>query len=119
VILHVNLRDSRSVQQQEAVGILGVNLIYITYHALGSPEGGTLLEGIARLFTQNLRVGVYRMAAEEVQKRVMQAGLTGWRWKETDGLVSPANLHRSGALDFFYQYLLGSEFILPGKPLKS
>src|SRR5271154_2502060 len=28
VILHVNLRDSSNVQQQEAVGVLGVSLIY-------------------------------------------------------------------------------------------
>jgi hypothetical protein len=38
VILHVNLRDSINVQQQEAVGILGVNLIYAAYHAAGSAE---------------------------------------------------------------------------------
>jgi hypothetical protein len=38
VILHVNLRDSSNVQQQEAVGILGVNLIYAAYHAAGSVE---------------------------------------------------------------------------------
>jgi hypothetical protein len=38
VILHVNLRDFSNVQQQEAVGILGVNLIYAAYHATGSVE---------------------------------------------------------------------------------
>jgi hypothetical protein len=85
------------------------------YHNLA----GTLLEGIARLFTQNVRVSVYPMAAEEVEKGVKLARLTGWRWKEKDGMVSAENLHPSGALDFLYQYLLRSEFILPGKPLKS
>src|SRR5246127_4336101 len=38
VILHINLRDSSNVQQQEAVGILGVNLIYAAFHALGPAE---------------------------------------------------------------------------------
>src|ERR1700740_3496946 len=38
VILHINLRDSSNVQQQEAVGILGVNLIYAAFFHLGSPE---------------------------------------------------------------------------------
>src|SRR6201987_6373400 len=32
VILHVNLRDSSNLQQQEALGILGVNLIDAAYH---------------------------------------------------------------------------------------
>ena len=79
---------------------------------------GTLLEGIARLFTQNVRLSVYPMAAEEVQKRVKMAGLTGWRWKEIDGMVSADNLHPSGPLDSLYQYLLSSEFIIPRIPRK-
>jgi hypothetical protein len=33
VIVHVNLRDESNVQQQAAVGILGVNLIYAVYHS--------------------------------------------------------------------------------------
>jgi hypothetical protein len=79
---------------------------------------GTLLEGIARLFTQNVRLSVYPMAAEEVQRRVKTAGLTGWRWKEIDRMVSADNLHPSGPLDSLYQYLLSSELIIPGKPGK-
>jgi hypothetical protein len=38
VILHVNLQDPTNLQQQEAVGILGVNLIYAAVHQLDSPE---------------------------------------------------------------------------------
>src|SRR5271169_5016195 len=38
VILHVNLQDPSNVQQQEAVGILGVNLLFAAQHALASPE---------------------------------------------------------------------------------
>ncbi len=36
VILHVNLRDPTNLQQQEAVGILGVNLLYSVQHDLKS-----------------------------------------------------------------------------------
>jgi hypothetical protein len=79
---------------------------------------GTLLEGIARLFTQNVRVYVYPMPAEDVQREVNIAGLTGWTWKETNGMVAADNLHPSGPLESLYQYLLSSEFILPGKPGK-
>ncbi|MBV8438370.1 MAG: hypothetical protein JOY95_12750 [Silvibacterium sp.] len=38
IVLHINLMDPTNLQQQEAVGILGVNLIHAAYHALGSPE---------------------------------------------------------------------------------
>ena len=77
---------------------------------------GTLLEGIARLFTQNVRLRVYPMAEEEVQRRVKTAGLAGWRWKEIDGMVSADNLHPSGPLDSLYKYLLSSELIIAGIP---
>jgi len=77
---------------------------------------GTLLEGIARLFMQNVRVSVYPMATEEVRRSADLAGLTGWRWKETNGMIAADDLHPPGPLDHLYRYLLGSEFIIPEKP---
>jgi hypothetical protein len=80
---------------------------------------GSLLEGIARLFTQNVRLSVHPMPAEELRKRAAAARLTGWTWKETDGVVSADELHPSGPLDHLYQYLLGTELVLVGRPLKT
>jgi len=77
---------------------------------------GSLLEGIARLFTQNVRLTVYPMTVEELQRQGATGALAGWKWQETDGLVSADNLHPSRPLDFLYQYLLSAELILPGKP---
>ena len=34
IILHINMRDSSNVLQQEAIGILGVNLIYAAFYQL-------------------------------------------------------------------------------------
>ena len=51
---------------------------------------GALLEGLALLFKQNVRLIVYPMTTEELRGRAT-AELTGWRWKETDGLVSADN----------------------------
>ena len=76
---------------------------------------GSLLEGIARLFTQNVRLSVHPMAAEEVEKRVRASGLKGWSWKQTNGLVHADELHPDKPLDFLYQYLLGKGYILAGK----
>jgi hypothetical protein len=77
---------------------------------------GALLEGIARLFRQNVRLCVYPMTVEELRGRLTAGQLTGWRWKETDGIVSAENLHPAGAVDWLYQYLLESKFILAAKP---
>jgi hypothetical protein len=38
ILLHINLRDSSNLLQQEAVGILGVNLIYAVFHDLATKE---------------------------------------------------------------------------------
>jgi len=77
---------------------------------------GTLLEALARLFSQNVRVSVYPMTTDELQSRVAADQLAGWSWKEADGVVSADNLHPSEPLDSLYQYLLGSEFVLAAKP---
>lgn len=79
---------------------------------------GSLLEAIARLFTQNVRVTVYPMASEALQNRAELASLMGWAWTETGGVVTADNFHPSGPLNSLYQYLLENEFILPGKAAK-
>ena len=76
---------------------------------------GALLEGIARLFTRNVRLIVYPMSAEEARTRLQATELTGWTWEEANGLVSVENLHPSGALDSLYRYLLSSGFILSAR----
>jgi hypothetical protein len=80
---------------------------------------GALLEGIARLFRQNVRLCVYPMTVEELRTRLTVDQLTGWRWKEADGMVSADNLHPAGAVDSLYQYLLETKSILAAKPARS
>ena len=80
---------------------------------------GSLLEGIARLFAQNVRLSVYPMAAEEVERRVKNAELNGWHWQVTSGMVYANELYPDAPLGHLYQYLLSSEFILIGKPKDS
>jgi hypothetical protein len=38
IILHINMFDDTNVDQQEAVGILGVNLIYTAFFGSGNPD---------------------------------------------------------------------------------
>lgn len=98
-----------------AVGLgLHVRVIRDRYKELP----GTILEGLARLFTQNVRVTVCPMAEEELRKQVEKAGITGWSWKATDGLVSVDNLYLPEPLNSMHQYLMKSEYVLAGKPAK-
>jgi hypothetical protein len=46
ILLHINMRDPANVLQQEAVGILGVNLIYGAFYELNSEE--SFLAGVAQ-----------------------------------------------------------------------
>jgi hypothetical protein len=76
---------------------------------------GTLLEGIARLFTQNVRLVVHPMATADLQRWVTTTGLTGWTWEDTNGLVYADGLHPVKPLDYLYKYLLSEFWILPSK----
>jgi hypothetical protein len=46
ILLHINLRDSTNLHQQEALGILGVNLIYAAFYQLQTTED--FLESLAQ-----------------------------------------------------------------------
>jgi hypothetical protein len=46
VLLHINMRDPANVLQQEAIGILGVNLIYSAFYELQTQE--SFLTGLAQ-----------------------------------------------------------------------
>ena len=46
VLLHINLLDPANVLQQQAIGILGVNLVYAAFHELQTREA--FLEGLAQ-----------------------------------------------------------------------
>jgi hypothetical protein len=46
LLLHINLRDTANVLQQEAIGILGVNLIFAAFYRLQTME--SFLDGLAQ-----------------------------------------------------------------------
>jgi hypothetical protein len=50
VLLHINMRDPSNVLQQEAIGILGVNLIYAAFYELQTEESflAGLVEDVVR-----------------------------------------------------------------------
>jgi hypothetical protein len=46
VLMHINMRDPANILQQEAIGILGVNLIYAAFYELQTRE--SFLQGVAQ-----------------------------------------------------------------------
>jgi len=46
VVLHINMRDSSNAFQQQAIGILGVNLIYAAFYEVQTQQ--SFLEGLAQ-----------------------------------------------------------------------
>ncbi len=76
---------------------------------------GSLLEGIARLFTQNVRLSVFPMKVEDAERRAKIAGLAGWSWEQTNGLIYADKFHPAEPLEYLYKYLLATGLILPYK----
>ena len=77
---------------------------------------GSLLEGIARMFTQNVRLVVHPMKAQDMRNWAAATGLKGWTWEESDGMIHADHLHPEKPLDYLYQYLMSEFWILPSKP---
>lgn len=97
---------------------IGLSVLVQVFEDRYRQLAGSLLEGVARLFTQNVRLTVFPMAAKDARNRAISSGLTGWKWKETDGTVHAGDLQPPEPIGHLYQYLLSSEFILPVKPEK-
>jgi hypothetical protein len=70
----------------------------------------SLLEGIARLFRENVRVSVFPMPAAAMENSDLAAG---WKWKEANGLISARDIEPPEPLNHLYRYLIGSGLILP------
>lgn len=79
---------------------------------------GSLLEGVARLFRLNVRLSVFPMSAVDLQAWLQSVSVTGWEWQESNGMVYASKLRPAKPLDYLYQYLIASEFIIPMPPTK-
>ena len=92
IVLHINMRDASSVLEQEAIGILGVNLIYAVFYQLQTKE--TFLENIA----------------QDVEKRIEidYAEVRGSAFEGWDQRSILAHLVRAGLAEAVYFPSIGS-----------
>jgi hypothetical protein len=77
---------------------------------------GALLEGTARLFTQNVRLSVYPMTEAALKARLAELGAGEWSYEVTDGMVYVDNLRPAEPINFLFRYLLACGFVVSARP---
>jgi len=98
VVLHINMRDSTNLLQQEAIGILGVNLIYAAFHELQTQD--SFLQGLAQDVEKRIEIdfiAVRGPALEKWDQRVLlatlvRAGLAEAVFFSSGNLVPPTEV---------------------------
>ncbi len=77
VVLHVNLRDNSAALQQEALGVVGINLIYGVYHHREELETliGSLMDGLSRDRVEVDMIKLSGPAFDRVDNRLMSLQL--------------------------------------------
>lgn len=92
IVLHVRMKDDSNVQQQQALGILGINLIYGAFYLRQEPETliSSLLDGLS---TSRIEIDMIKFDGnffQDVDNRLMalhlvQSGLTHSVFFTSDG----------------------------------
>jgi hypothetical protein len=90
----------------------GLSLVIRAFEDVYGNLEGKLLEALARLFAQNVRIYVYPMTAVDLREWLKNASVEGWEWNETDGWVSASQLRRAPPLGHLFAYLLASNFLV-------
>jgi len=93
--------------------VAGLSLLIRAVEDVYGNLGGRLLEALARLFAQNVRIYVYPMSAADLREWLKSVSVTGWEWSETNGWVSASQLRHAPPLGHLFDYLLASEFLVP------
>jgi hypothetical protein len=93
--------------------VAGLSLIIRAIEGIYGNLEGTLLEALARLFAQNIRIYAYPMTSTELRERLKGLSASDWEWSETNGLVSATQLRRAPPLGHLFAYLLASNFLVP------
>jgi len=91
----------------------GLSLMIRAFEDVYGNLEGRLLEALARLFAENVRIYVYPMPVADLQEWLKCTSTSGWEWDETNGWVSASQLRRAPPLGHLLAYLLASNFLVP------
>jgi hypothetical protein len=93
--------------------VAGLSLLIRAFEDIYGNLEGRLLEALARLFAQNVRIYVYPMTVTDLQEWLKSTSADGWEWSETNGWVAASQLRRAPPLGHLFAYLLASNFLIP------
>jgi hypothetical protein len=93
--------------------VVGLSLMIQAFQDIYGNLEGRLLEALARLFAQNVRIYAYPMSSAELRERLKDFSASGWEWDETNGMVSATQLRHAPPLGHLFAYLLASNFLVP------
>jgi hypothetical protein len=92
---------------------VGVSLMIQALEGIYGNLEGRLLEALARLLAQNVRIYVYPMNSAELREKLESFAVSGWEWSETNGMVSATEMRHAPPLGHLFAYLLASNFLVP------
>jgi hypothetical protein len=93
--------------------VLGLSLLIRVWEYRYSKLAGDHLEALSRLLTQNVRMFAYPMRSNDLRQSIPAASALAWQWTETNGWVSARDLHPAAPLGHLFNYVLGSNFLIP------
>jgi hypothetical protein len=93
--------------------VAGLSLLIRAFHDPYFNLEGRRLEGLARLFAQNVRIYACPMTVVDLQEAITSFSPSGVEWSETNGWVSAKQLRIASPLGHLYEYLLASNFLVP------
>jgi hypothetical protein len=93
--------------------VVGLSLLVRVWEDRYNRLRGSFLEALSRLLAQNVRIYAYPMNVKDLHEAVESISANHWRWTETNGWVSARELRPPPPLDHLYDYILGSNFLVP------
>jgi hypothetical protein len=92
---------------------VGLSLMIQAFEGIYGNLEGRLLEALARLLAQNVRIYAYPMTSTELREKLKGLSDSGWEWSETNGMVSADQLRHAPPVGHLFAYLLASNFLVP------
>jgi hypothetical protein len=93
--------------------VVGLSLMIQAFEGIYGNLEGRLLEALARLFAQNVRIYAYPMSSTELREKLQGLSAGAWEWSETNGMVSANQVRHAPPLGHLFAYLLASNFLVP------
>jgi hypothetical protein len=93
--------------------VAGISLLVRVFTDTYENTVGTRLEGIARMFAQNVRMYAYPMPQSKLKEWMKSNSVTGWDWTASEGWVTADRLMPSTSTKYLYQYVQASQLIIP------